>query len=74
MRRVAPTITPALLSIRDAAVYLGVPPETVRWWIRRKRLRKVKIGRRVLIRRDELDRVITLSTETADPPSRLAGN
>ena len=40
-----PLSRPSLLSIREAAVYLGVPPETVRWWLRVRRFRKVKIGR-----------------------------
>ena len=59
------TVTPALLSVRDAAVYLGVPPETVRWWIRTGKLHRVKIGRRVLIRRKDLDALIVMSTDEA---------
>jgi len=58
-----PLSRPSLLSIREAAVYLGVPPETVRWWLRVKRLRKVKIGRRVLIRLDDLQDLVAISTE-----------
>jgi len=60
-----PLSRPSLLSIREAAVYLGVPPETVRWWLRVKRLRKVKIGRRVLIRLDDLQDLVAISTEGA---------
>ena len=59
-----------LFSIRDAAVYLGVPPETVRWWIRTGKLRKVKIGRRVLIRREDLDALIVVSMDEASESPR----
>ena len=61
----SPLSRPSLLSIREAAVYLGVPPETVRWWLRVRRFRKVKIGRRVLIRLDDLRDLVATSTEPA---------
>ena len=59
------SVTPALLSISDAAAYLGVCPETMRWWLRAKRLPKVKLGRRALVLRADLDKWIVTSTEMA---------
>ena len=53
----------ALLSLRSAARYLDCPPETIRWWIKEGRFSKVKIGRRVLLLRAELDRYIDAHTE-----------
>ena len=70
-RPAAVSVAPALLSVRNSAVYLGVSSETVRWWIRTGKLRKVKIGRRVLIRREDLDALIVVSTDGAtESPGR----
>ena len=51
-------IEQATFSIHDSAGYLGIPLETLRSWLRRGVLRRVKIQGRVLIRRSELDRLI----------------
>ena len=48
-----------LFSVRAAAVYLGgLSPLTVHAWLSEGRLRRVKIGRRTMVKRSELDRLI----------------
>jgi excisionase family DNA binding protein len=47
-----------LLSIEDAAELLGLSPWTVRMYIRKNLLGHVKIGRRVLVETEELDRFV----------------
>lgn len=53
------TISPGALAIPDAAAYLGVSEGTIFNLIRSNRLAKVKIGRRTVIARSELDRFIS---------------
>ena len=50
----------ALLSRRDAAKYLGVKPQTLAAWACSKRvlIPYTKLGRRVMYRRDDLDRFV----------------
>lgn len=49
-----------LLSIEHAAAYLGgISIWTVRAWLTQGRLRKTKIGGRTMIKKSELDRMIT---------------
>jgi excisionase family DNA binding protein len=52
----------AALSVADSAVYLGVSKRTIWSMIRRGELESVLLGRRRLIRRDELDRVLAERT------------
>ena len=47
-----------LISIREAAAAIGLSPWTVRQYIRRGKIRGVKIGRRVLIEPGELERLV----------------
>ena len=48
-----------LLSVRDAAAYLGgISPYTVHAWLAKGRLRRTKVGSRTMIRESELQRVI----------------
>jgi excisionase family DNA binding protein len=47
------------LSTNDAAELARVTPATIRRWVRDKRLVKVGPARRVLIRREDLERLIT---------------
>lgn len=51
-------ITPRLLTIKQAAVYLGAAVWAVRQAIWAKELRACKIGRRFVIPREELDAYI----------------
>jgi excisionase family DNA binding protein len=48
-----------LLSIEDAAELLGLSPWTLRMYLRKKMLCHVKIGRRVLIETEELERFVS---------------
>lgn len=52
----------AALSVDEAAVYLGVSKRTVWSMIRRGEVESVLLGRRRLLRRDELDRVLAERT------------
>lgn len=47
-----------LKSIEEAAGLLRVSPWTVRAWIRHKKLRPVRLGRRVLLSEEELERLV----------------
>lgn len=51
---------PLLLSRREAAAYLGVQPQTLAAWACTKRVKVpyTKLGRRVMYRRDDLDRFV----------------
>ena len=54
----------ALLSVADAAAYLGVKPRTIYDWRRqRKGPAAVRIGRLVKFRVDDLDSYITENVE-----------
>jgi excisionase family DNA binding protein len=48
----------SLLSIERAAQVLGISPWTVRRYIATKKIRPVRIGRRVLLEQQELQRVV----------------
>ena len=54
-----------LLSINAAAESLSISPWTVRAYIRTRKLRPVRIGRRILLTEAELERLITACQ---DPP------
>jgi excisionase family DNA binding protein len=54
---------PALLSIQEAAKYLGRGPGAVRLLIAKKILPKVEMGGRVMVRRADADRVIEASVD-----------
>ena len=53
-----PTLSPdgQLISVLDAATYLGVSQEAVRAWVRQGRLRGVRLGRRLLLPVSEVKR------------------
>lgn len=53
-----------LLSIKEASVYLGVSEYSVRELIWKGNIGQVKIGRRVLIDLQDIDRFIETSKET----------
>jgi excisionase family DNA binding protein len=48
----------SLLSIEGAARLLGISPWTVRRYIATKKIRIVRIGRRVLLAQQELQRIV----------------
>jgi excisionase family DNA binding protein len=53
----------ALKSVVEAAELLGLSPWTVRSAIKKGKLRPVRLGRRVLLSEDELERLIAESQE-----------
>jgi len=56
-----------LLSIASAASRLGLAPITVRQWAARRRISRVKLGRRTLIPVSEIERLIEAGTIPALP-------
>jgi excisionase family DNA binding protein len=56
-----------LLSVKEAAEVLGLSPFTLRTWILHRRIRHVRLGRRVLFRKADLERHIAANmVETAE--------
>ena len=55
----------ALLSISEAAEYLGMKPGTLRNWLSARRLPFVKVGRLTRVSRAALDRFIEQNTVDA---------
>ncbi len=47
-----------LLNVHEAAVVLRLKPATIRDWIWRRRIPYVKLGRRVFIRRKDVEHLI----------------
>ncbi len=47
-----------LINLDDGARYLGLQPSTLRRWVYEKRIAYVKLGRRVLFRKEILDELI----------------
>ena len=56
----------ALLSIERAAEVLGVSTWTLRRYVSQKKIRPVRIGRRVLLEQQELQRIIDAGRDGAD--------
>jgi excisionase family DNA binding protein len=54
-----------LLSLAEAAEVLHLKPSTMRAWVFRRRIPFVKMGRRVLFRRSDLDALIAQSVVPA---------
>ena len=46
------------IGLKDAAMAVGLSPWTLRGWIRRGKLRSVRLGRRVLVEPSELKRLV----------------
>ena len=57
------------LSVEDIAQELNVPEETVRGWIRNKRLTAYKPGREYRIKREDLNKFLN-ETRTRDDKDR----
>jgi excisionase family DNA binding protein len=51
----------ALKSVEEAAGLLGISPWTIRGYIRDGKLKPVRLGRRVLLAEDELERLVAQS-------------
>ena len=49
------------MGVEEGAEYIGVRPSTMRSWILKKRIPYLKIGRRVLLRRADLDALLDRS-------------
>jgi excisionase family DNA binding protein len=47
-----------LLNVKEGAQELRVSIHTMRWWIYQRRLPHVKLGRRVLLKREDLENFI----------------
>jgi len=47
-----------LISVEDAARYLGVQKSTIYSWAWRRKIPSVKMGRRLLFDQEDLDRMI----------------
>jgi excisionase family DNA binding protein len=60
------TVKPRLLSVQEAAVYLGRSKASVQHLIAQRRIPVVRDGRRVFLDVHELDRLIEANTEPAD--------
>jgi len=60
-----------LLSVEQAAEYLGVSPGTLRNWLSARRIAYVKVGRLTRLSSETLDRFISEHTVTSiDEPRR----
>jgi excisionase family DNA binding protein len=54
------------LSVEDIAKELNVPPDTVRFWIRSKRLMAYKPGKEYRVKREDLDKFLEESRTMPD--------
>ena len=62
--------TKGRLSVEDIAKELSVHVDTVRGWIRDRKLRVTKLGRDYRIRRVDLDKFLEERTTNPDEPER----
>ena len=56
---------PELLTIPEAAALLRLKPSTVRAWLLKRRIAYVKLGRRVFLRRADVEELIAQSVVPA---------
>ncbi len=56
-----------LLSVEEAATYLGVQKSTIYSWAWRRKIPSVKMGRRLLFDREDLDRIIEERKREVEP-------
>ncbi len=63
-----PDPTPQLLTVREAAALLHLAESTLRGWLCDRRLPFVKIGRRTMLKRTDLEAYITAQTVPAEVP------
>jgi len=62
-----------LMNIDTAAGYLGLQPSTLRRWVYERRIRHVKLGRRVLFRKEIIDELIRASERPATSKNKVGG-
>ena len=55
-----------LLDVEEAASFCRVKTSTMRFWILHNRITYVKLGRRVFLRREDLNRLISESVVPAE--------
>lgn len=55
-----------LLSVEDAAEKLGLHPETLRRWLRAKRIGGVRVGRKWKLRESDIQRFVAANATPAD--------
>jgi excisionase family DNA binding protein len=60
-----------LLNVDQSAEFLNIRPSTVRSWILNRKIRFVKLGRRVLLRRADLEQMVNACTVPAEPSGRV---
>ncbi len=60
-----------LFSIEEAAVYLGLSPRSIRTFISASRLQAIRLGRRVLLDKEQLDAWIASQEPAAANPPRI---
>jgi excisionase family DNA binding protein len=53
------------LGLKEAAAVVGLSPWTLRHWIKQGRVRSVRLGRRVLVEPQELERLIEEGRQVA---------
>lgn len=63
-------LSPKLLSITEAARLLGLRPPTIRRYVAVRKISSVRIGRRVLIPTEAIDRLISHGMIPAEPDQR----
>jgi excisionase family DNA binding protein len=59
-----------LLNTNEAADSLRISPATVRAWVFQKRIPCVRLGRRVLFRREDLERFVEKCVQPFDEESQ----
>ena len=66
MRQPEPSDRSHLLSVEEAADYLGISTGTMRNWFSLRRIEYVKVGRLTRVRQTALDRYIAANTVRAE--------
>lgn len=46
------------MDVEEGSAYVGIRPSTMRSWILKKKIPYLKVGRRVLLRRSDLDALL----------------
>ncbi len=59
---------PAYMNVKEAAIYLTISPATLHREIKARRVKVVRVGRRVLLCRKDLDRYIETSSNWINEP------
>lgn len=63
-------MNPDLLDVDEGAAFCHVKPSTIRSWILKRRIPFVRLGRRVFLRRTDLDHLIERSVIPAQEQKR----